>query len=439
MRILHYSLGFPPYRTGGLTKFCMDVMREQVKEGHEVSLLWPGQMLLFDHKTRIKKKKSVDGIYSYEVINPTPISYDEGISDFDDFFRAGEKEAYQLLLDQIKPSVIHVHTLMGLHKSLLEVAKQKGIRLVFTAHDFFPICPKVTMFRNGGVCKTRKDCSECGKCNSTSLSISKIKMLQSPAYRFFKENSIIKTLRKRHRDSYLHNLNRDKESVGSAEDYRCLRNHYYSMLMIMDIVHYNSSITKRAYEEIIELPNTVVIPITHADIKDSRKIRNYCSKELRIRYLGAQSAAKGYYLLENALNVLWREKKDFVLDIHFKPTKEMLYMRFHGRYTYNDLEEIFDNTDVLVCPSQWFETFGYTVLEALSFGVPVIVSDCVGAKDIIPPGGGIIFKDEMDLIGILRELSNEDLIDMNANIVNHWKPEVIADFLNKIMLIYTLS
>ena len=44
MRILHYSLGFPPYRTGGLTKFTMDLMRQQVKDGHIVTLLWPGEM-----------------------------------------------------------------------------------------------------------------------------------------------------------------------------------------------------------------------------------------------------------------------------------------------------------------------------------------------------------------------------------------------------------
>ena len=42
MKILHYSLGFPPYRTGGLTKFNYDLMIEQVKEGNDVALLWPG-------------------------------------------------------------------------------------------------------------------------------------------------------------------------------------------------------------------------------------------------------------------------------------------------------------------------------------------------------------------------------------------------------------
>jgi len=39
--------------------------------------------------------------------------------------------------------------------------------------------------------------------------------------------------------------------------------------------------------------------------------------------------------------------------------------------------------DVLAVPSSWMETFGMVVLEALSCGVPVIVTEKVGAKDII--------------------------------------------------------
>lgn len=83
MRILHYSLGFPPYRSGGLTKFCMDLMKQQIKDGHEVALLWPGQIgfLLKGLKINNRGKDKISGIQSYEVINPLPIPFDEGIKD----------------------------------------------------------------------------------------------------------------------------------------------------------------------------------------------------------------------------------------------------------------------------------------------------------------------------------------------------------------------
>ena len=44
MKILHYSLGFPPYRTGGLTKYCIDLMLTQNEQGFETALLWPGRI-----------------------------------------------------------------------------------------------------------------------------------------------------------------------------------------------------------------------------------------------------------------------------------------------------------------------------------------------------------------------------------------------------------
>lgn len=85
MKILHYALGFPPYRSGGLTKLCVDLMVQQAKEGHTAAMLWPGQMGFVNKKVTIRKHKNVklkgQDILSFEVINPLPVSFDEGIVD----------------------------------------------------------------------------------------------------------------------------------------------------------------------------------------------------------------------------------------------------------------------------------------------------------------------------------------------------------------------
>ena len=296
MRILHYSLGFPPYRTGGLTKFCMDLMKEQVKEGDDVSMLWPGEIQLIGKNTKIRRHDPVGGIGNFEVVNPTPVPFDEGIWDFNAFMYSGDPRPYEILLKHIKPDVIHIHTLMGLHKSFLDMAKKNGIRLVFTTHDFFPICPKVTMFRRGQICKCIESCEECGVCNNTALSLKKIQMLQSPMYRLMKDSSIVKKIRKHHRDEYLgDDSERDENgSVGAPKDYKKLRAFYYSMLSTMDMIHYNSTVTKRAYERVFNLPNNRVISITHADIADHKKRKNF-SDYLRIRFLGPQGGVKGFF------------------------------------------------------------------------------------------------------------------------------------------------
>ena len=426
MKILHYALGFPPYRSGGLTKLCVDLMVQQAKEGHTVAMLWPGQMGFVNQKVTIKNHENVklsgEDILSLEVINPLPVSFDEGIADIAAFTKNVEAEVYRRLLDSFQPDVIHVHTLMGLHKSFLEAAKDKKIRLVFTAHDFFPICPKVTMFRHGSVCDCVKTCENCGICNATALSLNKIKILQSPIYRELKDSKIVKKLRKQHRDGYLSEstANDTVAPVGSADDYKKLRNYYYSLLKLMDMIHYNSSVTKRVYESVFDLPNSCIVVITHSDIKDNRKVKDYSNDCLRIRYLGPQSGAKGYQLLESALDKLWDVQQNFFLDVHFEPMKSAPYIKSHERYSYAELEKIFDETDVLVAPSIWYETFGFTVLEALSYGVPVIISGNVGAKDILVQGAGVVIEyiDAQKLFTTLQNLTPDKLRAMNEIIVD---------------------
>lgn len=440
MKILHYALGFPPYRSGGLTKLCVDLMVQQSKEGHTVAMLWPGQMGFVNQNVAIKKHKNIElsgqDILSFEVINPLPVSFDEGIADIAAFTKNVKTEAYRRLLDNFQPDVVHVHTLMGIHKSFLEAAKEKKIRLVFTAHDFFPICPKVTMFRRGAVCDCVQTCENCGICNATALSLNKIKILQSPTYRNLKDSKIVKKLRKQHRDRYLSEstVNDRAVPVGTADAYKKLRNYYYSLLKLMDMIHYNSSVTKKIYESVFDLSNSCIVVITHSDIKDNRKIKDYSNDYLRIRYLGPQSGAKGYQLLKLALDKLWNVQQKFFLDVHFEPMDPAPYIKSHKRYSYAELEKIFDETDILVTPSIWYETFGFTVLEALSYGVPVIISGNVGAKDILVQGAGEVIENINDqkLFNTLQNVTSDKLRAMNKIIVEKQSIMQIEDMSRQI-------
>lgn len=434
MRILHYSLGFPPYRSGGLTKFCVDLMKQQVAQGHEVSLLWPGQMIAGE--VRIKHKATVDGVFSYEMINPLPISFDEGIVEIEAFVKIGKLEVFKRFLNELQPDVIHIHTLMGLYYNFVLAAKQLDKKIVFTAHDFFPICPKVTMFRDGTICNSVQNLEKCPQCNATALNLRKIRILQSAPYRMLKDSRFVKSLRKKHRDRYL-NEERKEQSVilRGSDDYKRLRDYYWKMLESMDAIHFNSTITKEVYDNLFSIKKSLIIPITHTSVEDHRKIKKYSCDHLRIRYLGPQGEGKGFFLLKEALDKLWNERQDFSLDIHFQPVQPSIYMKSHDRYSYNELEQIFEQTDILIAPSVWYETFGYTVIEALSFGVPVIISGTVGAKDILVDGAGIVI-DEIDsekLYKTIKDLTVEKLKLMNKTIVDHQPILTIMEMSERIM------
>ncbi|MBR4016776.1 MAG: glycosyltransferase, partial [Oscillospiraceae bacterium] len=98
MNILHYFLGFPPYRSGGLTKYAFDVMSAQVDMGYRVSALWPGEIKLFGNTVRICRRKEISGIHSYELINPLPVALDEGVADPAAYMVPCKNEAYEEFL-----------------------------------------------------------------------------------------------------------------------------------------------------------------------------------------------------------------------------------------------------------------------------------------------------------------------------------------------------
>jgi Glycosyltransferase len=429
MKIIHYALGFPPYRTGGLTKFCMDLMLTQKEQGHEVALLWPGQIGIFGHRLSVKERKSVEGIKSYEIINPLPVALDEGISDVEMFMRKSDKGIYIEFFKKLKPDALHIHTLMGIHKELIEAANDLKIKTVFTTHDYYGLCPKVTFYHDGQVCTDDKDCKDCVACNSGGLSYHKIVLMQSPLYRILKNSFIVKTLRKKHRTKFFEESTvvkpqySEEELNKKAEGYCRLRRYYTNILENIDVIHFNSSVSQMVYEKYITPKNQKYLSITHRGISDHRRVKNFNHDKLRITYLAPAKPFKGFQILKQALDELWEEGfLDFELNIFSLTNQVSPYMNIQDGYRYDELESIFDKTDLLVAPSVWYETFGFTVLEALSYGVPVLVSQNIGVKDLVKQCNNLIIKEatSKEIAKVIIGLNKEKLEELNLEILNRF-------------------
>ncbi len=141
---------------------------------------------------------------------------------------------------------------------------------------------------------------------------------------------------------------------------------------------------------------------------------------------GAAGRGERFFLLKAALDEWWKTNQQFHLNVFFQPAKRSPYMKPHSRYTYADLKTIFDNTDLVIVPSICCETFGYAVLEALSYGVPVLISANVGAKDILAQGAGIVIENPTaeKLCHVLKNLTSEQLTRMNNVILE--KQEILT-------------
>lgn len=114
MNILHYSLGFPPFRRGGMTQYCLDLMIEQAKVGHQVGLLWPGRLYDLTPKSKVNQKqkyKLQNDLYctSYELLNPLPIPLMDGIQNPAMYLVKKEKKVYTEFFQKHTFQVFHIH------------------------------------------------------------------------------------------------------------------------------------------------------------------------------------------------------------------------------------------------------------------------------------------------------------------------------------------
>src|SRR6185437_1277623 len=124
-----------------------------------------------------------------------------------------------------------------------------------------------------------------------------------------------------------------------------------------------------------------VIPGAVGELRSSPRFRATATGPIRVGYIGMLTPNKGLGTLGDAAALLGPEaaleyviagdgKPEFVQDLLSKfPAEKTAYLGWV------DSNSFYPSIDVLVVPSIWAEPFGYVCIEALSFGVPVIVAN----------------------------------------------------------------
>lgn len=204
--------------------------------------------------------------------------------------------------------------------------------------------------------------------------------------------------------------------------YKDLFDHYSGMLEMFDAVHFNSTVAESIYGGCVPLGEASVISITHSNIIDRRVAREFTDSKLNLIFIGGSSFYKGLPMLERILCEIYDVgNRNVGLDIWGSMGKSSCKLiRYNGSYTSLELSKVFAKDSLLVVPSIWSETFGLVVVEALSFGIPVICSSTVGAKDIVGSyDPWFIFHDEDQLKDKIIELieDRDRLVTFNRAIV----------------------
>jgi glycosyltransferase involved in cell wall biosynthesis len=261
------------------------------------------------------------------------------------------------ILDAEKPDVVNTHNLTGFSCAVWNPVKSRRLPLIHTLHDYSLMCPKTSMFKDGGNCQGQ--CTSCGLYKSPSKRMSQAVDHVVGVSRFTLERHLAAGYFQAARQAeVIHNGLPGQPSAGSRQEGtgRPLQLGYVGHL----------------------IPQKGILELV-------RQMARWQSGQCELLVAGRGAADYEEMLrAEAAENV-----------------------RFLG---FVNPDEVYRAIDVLVVPSLSHEALATTVLEAYMHGVPVIVSRRGGLPELVEEGRTGLTYEPLEP-GALREAVNVFLRD----------------------------
>ena len=258
-------------------------------------------------------------------------------------------EVFADVLAAVQPDVVHFHSVQGLSAALLRTCQERRVPYVVTLHDAWWLCERQFMVRGDGkYCfQTAIDLRVCQVCIPQSAHLAERSGMLLGALKGAERLLAPSAF---HRSLHLAN--------GIAPDH-----------LVVD-------------------PNGVRMP------RHPRRRR--AGATLRFGYVGGNERVKGIHLVRRAFEGLAQTNYTLVLvdntlNLGF-PSIDVRRWKVAGRievvpaYRQEEIDAFFEGIDVLLFPSQWKESFGLTVREALVRDVWVIVTEGGGAAEAVTDG-----------------------------------------------------
>ena len=377
MKIVHVVSGYLPQDSGGTQLHLRDLCAAQREMGHEVAIftrLGGDEFGEFESSTT-----------EWESVPVTRIT--NNFLDVDDlsllFHHPRIDAAFAAYLDVEKPDLVHIHHVTCLSATMIDVAKERGLPVVMTLHDYWMICPRGQRIHPDdlSICADldRKRCLSC------------LQSLWPHLLPKWTPGSLLQRL-----------LRKDPSATRLAEWEALIRR----VLGRCDLTISPSRFHRDRFVEWGLDPRRAVA-IEHGLPRDALLAEPRGTKPIQtIGFIGTVIPSKGIHTLVDAFSMLGRE--DLTLEIHgeipafhgedsYRSRLEALVapgmqVRFHGRYDNRKLPEILTGLDVVVVPSLWWESFCLTAREAALAGACVVGCRLGGVGEAVEDGLALGFE-----------------------------------------------
>lgn len=431
-RVAHFSIPF--YNGGGLVKYVKDLtyLQQTDEEIEYVCIFMPGSYTLLKKNIFISSENS-KGIDIFSINNFNPTTLLEGTRyPLKDIENIQLENVIAKKLIELNIDIVHFHTFFGLSSNLLKIIHDKGIKVIYTAHDHQPLCTKTTLLNyKGCVCMTN-ELIDCANCNSNALSDKKLFLRYSKLSNQLKKFNGIKSKIKSI-VSKKNNYNTEKmETKLNNKDYEKRINSFVKNLNeYCDLIIYSSTMTKNIFSNFgVNIKNEVIIPISNLNITQNIESYNVELNHLnyKLGFLGGDRPEKGYKMLINSLSDLYEENiTNWELIILGQGAENInLPSNIEKNVIIKGYVEkgLYDDFDILIVPSICPETFNFVVIEGMSNKKLIIASNIVGSADLYKNNGIITYNydNEYGLYNELKEIllkkNIKHKVDLGSNQFN---------------------
>jgi glycosyltransferase involved in cell wall biosynthesis len=294
---------------------------------------------------------------------------------FQDHLDPRNTDIVRSIIEQFSPEVVNIQLAQGVgHNILSALAPFPQIRVLYVLHDLTLACVRTSMFKNGKNCE-----KQCTGCKISSL----------------------------HKMSFF----RGKKNVQFISP---SRSNLDTLSSILDLS---------------EFPCTVIPNLDLAESAIANRKQNRQLEATRFIYVGRLDSTKGIDFLLAVLDSLFRAGHRFTMVVVGDgPLRQQIesdyasreWLTLTGHVAPDRVSRFIREADMLLFPSVWREVLGNVILQALRAGVPAMVSDIGGPKEVIVNDvNGLVVKagsaSEWKAV-ILQVLTDENLLlNLQAN------------------------
>jgi len=399
MKICLITNTYAPYVMGGAEIYVRKIA-EELAQSNEVIIITTKPYLRFSSfvpSISIENKIKIYRFYPFNVLH----IYKRGKNTLLkmlwyilDLYNLHSYFVVKKILKKEKPDIVHTHNVRGMSNSVFNAIRYLSIPVIHTVHDLYFLCPRGTLYNSN--------------------------------YSLCREPRVIcKMYRK-----FMHS------QVSNKFDMVLFPSEYYMML------HERSSFF--SHTTTLSIPNGIEIDNENQSLSKIKK------NKLSVLYIGNISKRKGVMYAVQAVKELPEGKIEFHIagygnDLEYcKETARFCKnIIFHGFVEGNEKRKLFNNIDVSILPSMWYENAPISILESFKYSIPVMASNIGGIPELIKDGfNGFLFTpgDVGSIKSCLLKLiiNPEVLLKMKQNSLESSKKYDIENHIKKIKYFYKM-